>query len=111
MPASEAWPRPKLRYIKTFTAVWDVPEDGCEGAVVRGSHRLLAMPQEMLAVNFRGDNTKGYLAFGDTDLPQASIVSIHPLRSCFVGKVTILLSHNVARLCADDAARRLPMLL
>ena len=45
MPAAEAWPRPKARYVKTFTAIWDVPLDGGEGACVAGSHRLLAMPQ------------------------------------------------------------------
>ena len=78
MPASEAWPRPKARYIKTFTAIWDVPLNGGEGALVPRSHRLLAMPQEILAVNYRGNNAKHnngqpQAGYHENDLPQETI--------------------------------------
>ena len=45
---SDNWENPTYRVVKLFLALWDVPRDGGETAVVAGTHRLPTDPAEML---------------------------------------------------------------
>ena len=70
VPPPDRWPRPKQRYVKTFTNLWAVPCNGGESGLVPGSHRLPEGPERTLQCRFRSGRNVGYDIYDETCLPQ-----------------------------------------
>ena len=73
VPPPDLWPRPKQRYIKTFTNLWAVPLNGGESGLVPRSHRLPPGPEKALLVRFRSGRNVGYDVYDETCLPQSAM--------------------------------------
>ena len=73
VPPPDRWPRPKQRYVKTFTNLWAVPFNGGESGLVPGSHRLPEGPEQTLHVRFRSGRNVGYNVYDEKCLPQSAM--------------------------------------